>query len=170
MNIQEFIRLCAGRWFSQRTGIDLTAGANESHRSEISIDLLGDDLLSTLARGAGDRPDDASCLGGLEARWQNPTGRADSALLVFFADGEDLSTGRIVRSDCLDRPSLAGLYRFGGDEALTLTVESDRLVFRERLWFASPNLRLRTSTVRDPERVLRTFFYSEIRKMSAPSS
>ncbi|MFM6057781.1 MAG: phycobiliprotein lyase, partial [Microcystis aeruginosa] len=38
----------------------------------------------------------------------------------------------------------------------------------ERIWFASPNLRLRTSIIQSANGDRQTVFYSEIRKMIAP--
>jgi hypothetical protein len=40
MDIQEFINLCAGKWFSQRTSYQLAAQKVANNKAEITIDLL----------------------------------------------------------------------------------------------------------------------------------
>ncbi|MFM6404094.1 MAG: phycobiliprotein lyase, partial [Microcystis sp.] len=43
MDIQEFINLCAGKWFSQRTSYQLAAQKVANNKAEITIDLLAAD-------------------------------------------------------------------------------------------------------------------------------
>ena len=57
-----------------------------------------------------------------------------------------------------------------GDEALTLTITDGAASFEERLWFASPNLRLRTSLFKQGDGLSTTCFYSEIRKLPPKST
>ncbi|MEG3440026.1 phycobiliprotein lyase [Pannus brasiliensis CCIBt3594] len=168
MEIKEFINLCAGQWFSQRTSYRLASRNIENHKSEITIDLLTPDRPEAIdLRGDGE-----NCLGGWKATWNNSVDwgqpkQTGSTLVVFLADAEDASSGSIVKSGGPGKPSLVGRYRLRSDEALTLTIEDEGRVFEERLWFASPNLRLRTSIIQNPDKTRNTVFYSEIRKMSA---
>jgi hypothetical protein len=45
MDIQEFINLCAGKWFSQRTSYQLAAQKVANNKAEITIDLLAADVV-----------------------------------------------------------------------------------------------------------------------------
>ena len=51
------------------------------------------------------------------------------------------------------------------DEALNLTLEVGDFLMEERIWFASENLRLRTSLIKGNNGYSRTAFYSEIRRL-----
>jgi len=57
----------------------------------------------------------------------------------------------------------------GDDDALTLMGESETLYSEERLWFASPNLRLRTSTIKQLDGFSTASFCSEIRMGGVPA-
>jgi hypothetical protein len=56
-----------------------------------------------------------------------------------------------------------GQFAIGEDEALTLTTQHGETSSEERLWFASPNLRLRTSILKEANGFSATSFCSEIR-------
>jgi phycoerythrin-associated linker protein len=45
MDIQEFINVCAGKWFSQRTSYQLAAQKVANNKAEITIDLLAADVV-----------------------------------------------------------------------------------------------------------------------------
>lgn len=60
--------------------------------------------------------------------------------------------------------SLAVLYSLGNDRALTLILEDDSNYLKERLWLASPNLRVQKSLIKAPNGFNQTAFHSEIRK------
>jgi phycoerythrin-associated linker protein len=172
MDIKEFITLCAGQWFSQRTSYQLAAQKVENNKSDIAIDLLPIDHAEVIALCQPHHLDTGSSLGGLKASWNNAVDwgqpkQIGSTLLVFLPTADDPSIGKLLKSG---NPSLLGHYHLRQDEALTLTIESDRGQFEERLWFASPNLRLRTTIIQHPDKTSQTVFYSEIRKMIAPSS
>ena len=58
----------------------------------------------------------------------------------------------------------------GWDEALTLIAESDTMYSEERLWFASPNLRMRVSMTKINGNFSTTAFTSEIRMGVPPAA
>jgi hypothetical protein len=171
MDIKEFINLCAGKWFSQRTGYRVASGPVENNKSEITIDLLPPDHPEVSEICQEHHFDSDSSIGGLKATWDNSvdSGRpkqTGSSLVVFLPEPGDISRGHIARAGNVR----IGTYHLGNDEALTLTIEDNGRVFEERVWFPGPNLRLRTSLIQNPDNTRQTLFYSEIRRIPAPAS
>ena len=110
-------------------------------------------------------------LGGTKASWDNPaSGKslkpATSATLIFIPDADNTQSGEVLQTrDVNLKQIVAGRYLLGQDEALTLKLESDGNCWEERLWFASPNLRLRASLIKWEDGRSTTAFYSEIRRL-----
>ena len=76
-------------------------------------------------------------------------------------DGSDLTCAASFESWW--KPLVAGRYKIGSDDALTLTTEYETTWYEERLWFASPNLRMRVSVVKRIGGFSTASFTSEIR-------
>lgn len=174
MDIQEFFQLCNGKWVSQRTTHYLLEQKNQSDRSDLWIDYVeaGSPKLSELCQQFS--VDSTQTYGGLEVRWSEvaepyqsrfKTQKEGSALITLTRDGRNSASGQILRQ--LDDSAMNGIYQFGTDEALTIVLSVDGFVTEERMWFASPNLRLRSSITRQADLVCTTSFCSEIR-MSPP--
>ncbi len=85
-----------------------------------------------------------------------------STLLVPISSSDQVNEGTLLR-DSQANESAASRYIMGSDDALTLITESDTLYAEERVWFASPNLRLRTRILRQPDGANVASFCSEIR-------
>jgi hypothetical protein len=116
------------------------------------------------------RVDPGLAVCGVRTRWegtleQNKGKRAGTTMLVVIAEAGSPNAGQILRQS---EPQL-GRYVMGEDEALTLVAEADGLYAEERLWFASPNLRLRTSVVKQAGGISTASFCSEIRMGGAPA-
>jgi CpeS-like protein len=127
--------------------------------------------------------DSSLALCGLRLRWSEVAEAYESkfkkkdegsAVLVAIAAhqksdaSENSSAGRILRSiNCAN--AAMGTFSIGLDEALTLRLEKAGTVSEERIWFASPNLRLRSSSIKKEDLVCITTFCSEIR-MAAPAA
>jgi hypothetical protein len=62
-----------------------------------------------------------------------------------------------------EKAPVAGRYKMGNDGALTLTTEYETMWSEERLWFASPNLRMRVSVLKRFGGFSMASFTSEIR-------
>lgn len=171
MQIQEFLQLSSGKWFSQRTSYQLNPEKAENSKSEITINQLElqDPYLLTLCEEH--RIDTQAVLGGIKSAWDNsvdwgkPKAQGFSVLVVIPDTPENL--GKILQKTNLsDQPSLSGYYTIGNDEALTMIIETPDLIIKERLWFPSENLRLRTCIIQSQQGWTQTSFYSEIRKLS----
>ncbi|WP_338438816.1 phycobiliprotein lyase [Synechococcus elongatus IITB5] len=156
VSLAEFLESCAGKWFSQRTSYRLGASENwhQSDKTTLFVDFLAPDALELQALTASQ----GTAIAGLQSRWEaTPLQTASTSLLVLFAEGDRLIH---QRGDRLWQ----GRYHFAGNHrGLTLQTEQPEGAVEERFWFAHPNLRLRTSLIRDRDGLSRSSFYSEIR-------
>jgi len=154
MEIKNFLELCSGKWFSQRTHYNLAGEEVDNSKADLRIELLA----------AEDPEVERLCskleaIGGLKSSWDTSidwqkTKQIGSSLLIFSKDGHLFSSGKSL---------ILGSYSLEQDEILVLKVEIDTQQIEERIWFASPNLRLRTTIVKQD--LPQTTFYSEIRKL-----
>ncbi|MBU6229527.1 MAG: phycobiliprotein lyase [Cyanobacteria bacterium REEB459] len=170
MDIVNFFETLAGKWFSQRTTHSLADQSSLAGQSNLVIDFLSasDPSLSDLCQSLGQtsqaitsqiiicglRIDQESRLSETAA----PVKR--TSVMVILAPDQD-GQGLIVQSHG-NLPCTTSQYHLA-DQVLTLTTPTATGSIEERLWFAHPNLRLRTSVITVGERVDRTCFCSEIR-------
>jgi hypothetical protein len=188
MDIQAFFQLCDGKWISQRTTHQLLEQNNQSGRSDLWGEILDatDDDVVTLCQQLNVDPSQALC--GLRLRWcevaeayESKFKKKDegSALMVAIANPSSTAThpasfehasGQLLRSlnTAHAGTGTTGTFSIGADEALTLRFEDAGAISEERIWFASPNLRLRSSSIQKDSIVCVTTFCSEIR-MAAPA-
>jgi CpeS-like protein len=169
MDIQEFFGLSAGKWFSQRTSNDLVSNRAENGKSDLVIELISKDEPALLSLCQEHGIDTSLAWGGIRVSWNNltavkPAKKVGSCLLVPIADPQRSQSGKLLR----DGAAAIGHYSMGKDKALTLITEEENLYSEERLWFVSPNLRLRTSIIKRDNGFSMTSFCSEIRMLSAP--
>jgi hypothetical protein len=169
MDIVEFLQLSTGKWFSQRTSHHLAFRQSESGKSNILIDLLPatDPVVADLCQRYDVAPELALC--GARVTWDggmewDKKQRSGSTVLVPIADPDAANQGKLLHQiGHSDQAPVAGRYVIGNDEALALIVETDTLYIEERIWFASPNLRLRTSILKQVDGFSMASFCSEIR-------
>jgi hypothetical protein len=168
MDIVEFFQLSSGKWFSQRTSHYPDLKKPESGKSDLHVDFL-DRADSTVIKLCEEAHVDANLvLCALRSSWNGtiaaqPEKLAGSSVLIAIATAETPYTGTLLRANTSQNQAIAGRYTLGTDEALTLTTESDTFQAKERIWFASPNLRLRTSVFKALDGVNVASFCSEIR-------
>jgi phycoerythrin-associated linker protein len=174
MEIQSFLEMCAGNWFSQRTNYLFTEQVSENHKSELAIAFLAptDSALIELCQQRDIAP--IQTAGGWVIRWESSKDwdspkQKGSAILVFIPDAASANSGQILRGAGQSHEApMQGSYKLGIDEALTLIIQDGNFEAEERIWFASENLRLRTSLFKQGESYRQTAFYSEIRKLPLP--
>ncbi len=171
MDIKEFFELSAGKWFVQRTSYQLCEEKAENSKSEIINEILGSDDSAVIQLCQQHRVDINSIWGGLKSSWDTGVDwgkkkQTGWSILIPVGNAENSDQGKILRS-VSGKANLSGSlsYVMGEDEALTITYSSDSLHMEERLWFASPNLRLRTSLAKNGGGYTQTTFYSEIRRV-----
>jgi hypothetical protein len=150
--IEAFLSFCAGEWIALRSQFaPIHPGQEEdawhdSERGEIKIDYL--------APGTGEAP------GGL--RVTAPGGTVTT--LTFLADGRALFASS-------SRETTAGTWQFWPDGTLELGCSAGDTIVSERIWFAKPNLRLRSSLAHQANgEPGRASFSTEIRRVSRPPS
>ena len=156
--IEAFLRSCAGEWIALRSRFAPITSSQEaepsqedeawhdSERGEIKVDYL--------ASATGEAP------GGL--RVTAPEGNVTT--LTFLAGGQVL----IVASS-QEEEAASGTWHFWPDGILELDCPANEGKVSERIWFAKPNLRLRSSLAHraDGQPGLASFS-TEIRRVSRP--
>jgi len=167
MTLQDFLDQCVGKWFSQRTSHAVPPQELEAGKADLWIETV--DPEDATVQAECDRAGiDPSTAIALRTRWDGQAGIAatklvGSTLLIFGASGQFVQTNG-------DGMSFTGTHSFGADEALTIVATTDTLKTEERIWFAGPNLRERTSTVSDAASGKQfASFCSEIRLGVAPT-
>lgn len=136
------------------------------------MELLQKDDPAVVALCQQYQADPAAALCGLRVSWDGamePDGKKQkgSTVLVPLAATEKPNEGKLLRAMApTEKTAIAGRYVLGDDEVLTLIAESDTLYSEERIWFAGPNLRLRTSVLKQADGFSTASFCSEIRRIA----
>ena len=170
MDIKKFIDLCTGNWFSQRTNYQVETEKTQSNKADLSITLVGTDDSRVNQLCQENRIAPQRSLGGLHHSWDNSVDwgkpkQQGSSMIVIIPDQDNPQTGTIISNTA--NQNVMGKYVLGNDSALTLIFEIKDKSVEERIWFASDNLRLRTSVTKNGDGTMNTFFYSEIRKAAS---
>nr|WP_225938717.1 phycobiliprotein lyase [Kovacikia minuta] len=167
MDIVEFFQLSSGKWFSHRTSYLLAGKQSEGGKSDVLVEMISttDPEVIQLCEQYGVTPDLALC--GCRTTWNstmdNMKKQSGSTLLVPIADSEHAATGKLLRQTSQEKSLVPGRYSIGSDDALALVIEDGETFSEERLWFASPNLRLRTTLLKQAGGFRVASFWSEIR-------
>ena len=169
MNIEEFFELSAGKWFSHRTSHHLAFKQSEDGKSDITIEMLAQDDSEVIKLCQQYEIDPALASCGARVNW-NGTMEWDeekhtgSTVLVTVPDPDKPNEGKLLREmGYAEKTPVAGRYIMGSDEALPLITEYETMSSEERLWFASPNLRMRVSILKRFGGFSMASFTSEIR-------
>jgi CpeS-like protein len=157
MTIQEFFAMSAGRWFSQRTTHQLVNQKSDHSKSEIVIELLAIDNaevqnLSSQAEWGGIR-----VVSKPVSDWTSPKNMATATTTSIL-----VPTNTAIYCSIETQTMPQGTIQLGVDEALTISITTNQGTTTERIWFASPNLRLR-SIVQEASGIQLASFCSEIR-------
>jgi hypothetical protein len=169
MNIVEFFEQSNGKWFSQRTTHHLDIGQSEAGKSDLIIEMVDTADPDVVKLCNQYRIDPALALCGTRITWngtmeQGEKKYAGSTMLVPVANTETPNQGKLLHNQgSAGKTPIAGRYVVGSDDALTLIIEDETRYSEERLWFASPNLRLRTSVLKQSGGFSMASFCSEIR-------
>jgi hypothetical protein len=171
MDIEKFLHLCAGRWFTQRTSYLLSEEQAENYKADLSIELIPPDEPRIVQLCQSNNIDPSQTLGGALQTWDTSvdwgkTKQQGTALMVLIPDAPNSPTGKLLSA--IANNCSSGKYLLGDDGALTLTTENNGIYVEERQWFASDNFRLRTTVVKKHHAIVQTNFYSEIRKAEQP--
>jgi hypothetical protein len=173
MELVEFIEACEGKWFSQRTSYRLgqSKSWHQSDKGDVFLDFLPSEAaeIEQVCRAAGLNTSQA--LGGLRSRWNDTLIRKAGSVLTVLVKDEDDEAGLVLIQHRPTHMPQQGRYQFAPDQSLTVVVEDKQHYAEERIWFAHPNLRLRTSLMREKNSDFsRSSFYSEIRMGGKPAT
>lgn len=176
IDLKTFFEKSEGKWFTQRTQYDLGDKNVENAQGELTVELLSkDDPLITQLHQQDSQL--SSYLGeanlsdsvGAKISW-DAKGNQGTNIIILIPEEEEHSKGRLIQKSLNSQQAIKqGEFILGEDEALTLsTAATSNHPIKERLWFAHPNLRLRTvwqeSNKGNQGWVI---FYSEIRRMTS---
>ncbi|NJL02608.1 MAG: phycobiliprotein lyase [Spirulinaceae cyanobacterium RM2_2_10] len=155
MDGMEFFRRSAGTWRSQRTTHHLPFRRAESGGSAIQVESLAatDPRVAEICQLHNVEP--AQAAGGAFVSWDgamawDKEGEEHKGTTVFalIPDPDDPQRGQLLRErGYAEIVPVAGQYVVDAEAALNLVTEYETMSVSERFWFASPDLRLRTSTV-----------------------
>jgi hypothetical protein len=169
MNIQEFFELSSGKWFSHRTSHHLSFKQAEDGKSDIVIEMLTVDCPEVIKLCEQYEIEPGLAICGARVSWNGRTGwdeekQTGSIVLVPVPDADNPSQGKLLRElGYAEKTPVARRYSMGSDKALTLMTEDETMFSEERLWFASPNLRMRVSVLKRFGGFSMASFTSEIR-------
>lgn len=168
MDIQSFFQLSLGRWFVQQTSYSFVTQASSVKTGEQCLEQLEalDPQVLQICRET--EIDAALTQGGFTTTWKETKlgqpSLAQQAILVPVI--QNAQNGILLRSN----PLLQSAYVLGRDQSLTLTQITEEHQSQERIWFASDNLRLRTTLVHANGRCLLSCFCSEVRLGAKPET
>jgi phycoerythrin-associated linker protein len=174
MDITEFVKLSLGSWRSQRSAHHLAFAHFEEVTSTIEIVPLANDDAEVINLCKSNKIDPllATCPFRMswegESDWDENEVLKGTTVLVPIPDPDSPIKGRLLRDQGYAEtiPSV-GNYHISEDGTFVLQTPYDRATAEERIWFATPNLRLRVSLIKTSEGtgVVTASFSSEIRSL-----
>jgi hypothetical protein len=172
MTIQKFLEMSAGKWFSQRTSHQLTNQQSEHGSSDILIEMLAVDHPQLLQLRQQHSAAGIPAVAGIQVtsktaqQWNAPKNAVPTSTTTVLMP-IDLPTANSLAGSLLwmanGQLMSVGKFQIGEDEAVTLFLSYQSMQIEERIWFASPNLRLRTSVQKSSAGWSLASFCSEIR-------
>lgn len=170
MDIVSFVETLAGKWFSQRTTHYLASQTSRAGQSNLMIEVLPatDASLVQMCEAQGQDPTHIAC--GLkvdqDSRMDGDTHNTQRTTVMVMLQPTAEGIGILLQSSP-KAPVAQGEYGLD-NEVLTLTTQTPDGTVQERLWFANPNLRMRTSVFKVGDTEQMASFCSEIRLGGAP--
>jgi hypothetical protein len=156
MDAMEFFRHSAGKWRSQRTIHHLAFRRSEIGESDIQVVALDatDPQILSLCELHQIKPQEA--VGGCRVTWaasmswdQDDENHDGNTVFALVPDLEHPHRGRLLRDlGYAEIVPVVGHYHMDDDGGLVLITEYETMSSIERFWFASPDLRVRSSTVK----------------------
>lgn len=157
MDAMEFFRRSAGKWQSQRTTHHLPFRRSETGNSEISVEALPADHPKIVEICALHQVDPGLAIGGAYVNWagtmawdrEGDEEHEGSTIFALVPDADNPRAGQLLRErGYAEIVPVIGRYEMDDEEGLVLTTDYETMSSIERFWFANPDVRLRTSTVK----------------------
>jgi hypothetical protein len=153
---KDFFQRSEGKWRSQRTTHHLPFRRAESGGSEINVEFLevGNEKIAAIC--AMHNIDPQTAIGGAFVSWDGSMAwdkeneeHQGTTVFALIPDSEDLRKGKLLRErGYAEIVPVAGEYHLDSEDGLVLVTEYETMSIIERFWFVSPDLRLRSSTVK----------------------
>lgn len=153
---KEFFQYSAGQWRSKRVTHHLPFRRAESGGSDIKVESLekGDARIVEICQMH--EMDATDSVGGSYVTWagfmawdKDDENHEGSTVFALIPDVENPRQGKLLRErGYAEIVPVAGEYHLDEENGLVLTTEYETMTIYERFWFANPDLRLRTSTVK----------------------
>ncbi|HIK27921.1 MAG: phycobiliprotein lyase [Oscillatoriaceae bacterium SKW80] len=178
MDAMEFFQRSAGRWRSQRATHHLPFRRAEIGDSEIIVETLEADDPKVAEICQLHQIDPSKAVGGAFVQWQGSMAwdkenenHSGSTVFAIVPDPDNPKRGQMLRErGYAEIVPVAGRYLIDEEGGLVLITEYETMSSVERFWFANPNLRMRTSTVKRFGGFSTASFCTESRILSEPES
>jgi hypothetical protein len=157
MDAMKFFQLSAGTWRSQRTTHHLAFRRAEMGESEIQVEPLAADHPDVIELCKLHEIEPGLAIGGAHVRWhgsmdwdrEDDEPHAGETVFALVPDEGNSQQGKILRErGYAEIVPVVGRYFIDGEGGLVMTTEYETMSSVERFWFADPDVRLRTSTVK----------------------
>lgn len=176
MEILDFITAWEGKWLSQRTNYSFEQNQAANDKSDVIVERLTAPDAAVMALQAQVDAGQSGEWVVLQLSWDTSVDwgkpkQMGSIYYGFLLNPEDSRRGQLWRGATKGTlPLLTGHYHLGTDECLTLNLQDSETRLAERHWYASPNLRLRTSLIQRGKGYSHSAFYSDIRRLPPAAS
>ncbi|MGK7890048.1 MAG: phycobiliprotein lyase [Leptolyngbyaceae cyanobacterium] len=155
MNALEFFQKSAGRWRSQRTTHHLPFRRSETGDLDIRVEAYPKDHPRVKEICEMHDIDPNLAIGGAFVKWggsmawdKDGEDHQGDTVFALVPDDETGRKGRLLRErGYAEVVPVVGQYEMDDEDGLTLVTEYETMSSVERFWFASPDLRFRSSTV-----------------------
>ncbi|MDF5710189.1 MAG: phycobiliprotein lyase [Nostoc sp. S4] len=157
MDAMEFFQLSAGKWRSQRATHHLAFKRSETGESDIQVETLAADHPEIIELCQYHQIDPSLSVGGSRVQWlgtmswdrEDEENHQGKTIFAIVPDADNPRQGRLLRErGYAEIVPVVGLFHLDDEDGLVLTTEYETMSSIERFWFVSPNMRLRSSTVK----------------------
>lgn len=156
MDAKEFFQQSAGKWKSQRTTHHLPFRRAETGGSDIYVEYLDQDHPKVVEICEIHNTDPHLTVGGAFVSWNGSMAwdkenenHEGTTVFALVPEPDNPHKGKLLRErGYAEIVPVAGNYEMDDEEGLVLVTEYETMSIIERFWFASPNIRMRTSTVK----------------------
>lgn len=167
MDIVEFFQQSAGKWSSMRNHHHLAFNQQEGGKSTIEIELLEPTNAAVIQLCERYQVDPALAACGARITWDGSTEWDEkkvmgTTVIVPVVDPSNPQVGQLLHQGYGEK-AVAGRYCIDEKDELTLITESETMYSKERIWFESPNVRLRHRLLKRFDGFNVASFCSEVR-------
>jgi CpeS-like protein len=156
INAMEFFQSSAGEWRSQRSTHHLAFRQAEVGDSNIQVTALAADDERVAEICKMHEVDPSRAAGGAFVTWhgsmswdKDDENHKGSTVFAIVPNPENPRQGLMLRErGYAETAPVAGHFEMDDEDGLLLITEYETMSSIERFWFANPNVRMRTSTVK----------------------